>query len=78
MEKNDVVYVDTNSILVSTGNKKLARIKCPFDVQCIRNVDDILLGMMKTVWAVHPSAEYRLVYRIEGKLYAYSDFRLSL
>lgn len=78
MEKSDVIYVDTNSILVSTKHNKLARIKCPFHVVAIRNVDDILIGQLKTVWAVYPSTGHRLLYLIDNKLFVYNHFHLSI
>ena len=76
MEKPEIIYVDTSSVLVSTKDK-LIRIKCPFKVVAITKVDDILSGQIKTVWAVYPSNINKLLYLIDGKSIAYNHFQLS-
>ena len=76
MEKSEVIYLDTSSVLIST-RAKLLRVTCPFKVVAIMKIDDIPSGEVKTVWAVYPSTIHKLLYLIDNKKFIYSYFQVS-
>jgi len=76
MGKDQVIFVDSSSILIST-DVKLIRIRCPFKVICVMEVNEIKSGQIKSVWSVYPSEIHRLLYLIDNKLFVYSYFRVS-
>lgn len=71
-------YCDPYSILIVTSKRRLIRLKCPFQVEVIRDIDTYVSGDLKYVDAVRVDMNARLVYSIEDRLYSYSFFRICL
>lgn len=68
-----VIYLDNKSLLVSTGQKGLVRVRCPFKVECI-NENIMKVDEIKTVELLEESEEFKLLYKIDEVFYPFNWF----
>lgn len=78
MRNNRIVYYDSFSVAVINSKSKLRRLYCPFMVKCINTTDGIKADSYVYVDQVLNDSENKLLFKIGGKLYSYSDFRISI
>jgi hypothetical protein len=71
-------YSNPFSILVVTNEDKLIELKCPFKVEVIMNVRNMMASQIKDVTQVKLSTNNKLVYIIEDKPYYYYYFTILL
>lgn len=76
--KEQIIYLDNLSLLISTYKRGLTRLSCPFKVKCIEAVDAFNIDEIKTVYLLSSSADYKLLYQIESKFYPYKYFQIIL
>jgi hypothetical protein len=71
-------YSSPFSILVVTNEDKLIELKCPFKVEVIKSVKNMMSSQVKEVIEVKLSTNNKLVYIIEDKPYYYNYFTILL
>jgi hypothetical protein len=71
-------YSSPFSILVVTHKDQLIELKCPFKVEVIKNVKNMMVSQIKDVTQVKLSTNNKLVYIIEDKPYFYYYFTILL
>ena len=71
-------YSSPFSILVITKEDKLIELKCPFEVEVIKNVKNMMISQIKEVSQVKLATNNKLVYIIEEKPYYYYYFTILL
>lgn len=71
-------YSSPFSILVVTYEDKLIELKCPFKVEVIKSVKNMMSSQVKEVAEVKLSTNNKLVYIIEDKPYYYNYFTILL
>jgi len=71
-------YSSPFSILVVTKKDKLIELKCPFRVEVIKNVKNMMISQTKEVSQVKLATNNKLVYIIEDKPYYYYYFTILL
>ena len=71
-------YSSPFSILVVTKEDKLIELKCPFKVEVIKNVKNMMISQTKEVSQVKLATNNKLVYIIEEKPYYYYYFTILL
>jgi hypothetical protein len=71
-------YSSPFSILVVTKEDKLIELKCPFKVEVIKNVKNMMISQTKEVSQVKLATNNKLVYIIEDKPYFYTYFTILL
>ena len=71
-------YSSPFSILVVTNEDKLIELKCPFKVEVIKSVKNMMSSQVKEVTEVKLSTNNKLVYIIEDKPYYYNYFTILL
>lgn len=71
-------YSSPFSILVVTNEGKLLELKCPFKVEVIKNVKNMMVTQIKDVSQVKLATNNKLVYIIEDKPYFYYYFTILL
>ena len=71
-------YSSPFSILVVTKDDKLIELKCPFKVEVIKNVKNMMISQIKEVTQVKLATNNKLVYIIEDKPYFYTYFTILL
>tara|TARA_R110002124_G_scaffold231813_1_gene397038 strand:- start:292 stop:540 length:249 start_codon:yes stop_codon:yes gene_type:complete len=69
-------YSSPFSILVVTREDRIMELKCPFKVEVIKNVKNMMLSQVKEVAQVKLSTNNKLVYIIEDKPYFYYYFSI--
>ena len=71
-------YSSPYSILVITNEDKLLELKCPFKVEVVKNVKEMMVSQVKEVTQVKLATNNKLVYIIEDKPYYYYYFTILL
>jgi hypothetical protein len=71
-------YSSPFSILVVTNEDNLIELKCPFKVEVIMNVRNMMTSQIKDVSQVKLATNNKLVYIIEDKPYFYYYFTILL
>jgi len=71
------MYCDFNSILVVTNKRRLVRLKCPFQIKVLNNIDSYKKGDLAYVDAVKINNDLQLVYIIKGKGYNYAYCKIE-
>jgi hypothetical protein len=71
-------YSSPFSILVVTYEDKLIELKCPFKVEVIKSVKNMMSSQVKEVAEIKLSTNNKLVYIIEDKPYYYNYFTILL
>ena len=66
------------SILVVTKEDRLIELRCPFEVEVIKNVKNMMISQIKEVSQVKLATNNKLVYIIDDKPYFYSYFTILL
>ena len=69
-------YTNSSSLLVHTRKKGLIRMFCPFKVEVIKPVGELLPGDILEVLKVKVSSSFELVYVVRDKSYFYYYFRI--
>lgn len=67
-------YCDPYSILVVTNKNRLLRLKCPFLVEVVCNIDGFYKGEKVLVESVKINIDLNLVYLVKKKYYHYRNF----
>ncbi|MDQ8011392.1 MAG: hypothetical protein REI96_03000 [Flavobacterium nitrogenifigens] len=82
MENNTYVfllkYSSPYSILVVTNEDKLIELKCPFKIEVIKNIRNMIIGEVKQVAQVKLATNNTLVYIIDDKPYFYHHFNIII
>ncbi len=78
MKNSRIVYYDSFSIAVISSKSKLRRLYCPIMVKCIHSIDDIQADSFVYVDEVYMDPDELLIYKIAGKIYPYSNFKISI
>lgn len=71
------MYCDSSSILVVTNKRRLVRLRCPFQVIMLSDVDNLKKGETAYVDAVKINSELQLVYVIRNKGYHYTYCKIN-
>lgn len=71
-------YSSPFSILVVTHKDQLIELKCPFKVEVIKNIKNMMASQIKEVSQVKLATNNKLVYIIEDKPYFYYYFTILL
>jgi hypothetical protein len=71
-------YSSPFSILVITKEDRLIELKCPFKVEVIKNVKNMMISQTKEVSQVKLATNNKLVYIIDQKPYYYYYFTILL
>jgi hypothetical protein len=71
-------YSSPFSILVVTHDDQLVELRCPFKVEVIKNVKNMMASQIKEVSQVKLATNNKLVYIIEDKPYFYYYFTILL
>jgi hypothetical protein len=71
-------YSSPFSILVVSTDDKLIELRCPFKVEVIKNVKNMMISQIKEVAQVKLATNNKLVYIIEDKPYYYYYFTILL
>jgi len=69
-------YCEPHSILVVTNKKRLVRLKCPFQVEFLKDIDSYKAKQLAIVNAVKINLNLQMVYEIDKKNYHYSYFKI--
>ena len=72
------IYYTATSLLVFTKERKLKRIKCPFQVIARETINSFEKGSVYFVHRVYPSPENRLLYEINGQKFTYNTFEILI
>lgn len=71
-------YSNPFSILIVTNGDKLIEVNCPFKVEVIRNVKNMMIGESKEVTQVKLATNNALVYIIGSQPYFYYYFNIII
>ena len=71
-------YSSSNSILVVTFDNRLIELACPFKVEVIKSINNMMKSQIKEVTQVKLSTNGKIVYIIEDEAYYYSLFTILL
>ncbi len=71
-------YSTPFSILVVTKKDRLIELRCPFKVEVIKNVKNMMISQIKEVTQVKLATNNKLVYIIDDNPYFYSYFTILL
>ena len=71
-------YSTPYSILVVTKEDILIELRCPFEVEVIKNVKNMMISQIKEVTQVKLATNNKMVYIINDKPYFYSYFTILL
>ena len=71
-------YSNSNSILVVTIDNRLIELACPFKVEMIKAINNLIVFRMKKVTQVKLSTNGKIVYIIDNEPYYYSLFEILL
>lgn len=71
-------YSSPFSILVVTKDNKLMELRCPFKVEVIKNVKNMMVSQVKEVTQVKLATNNKLVYIIDEKPFFYYYFTILL
>lgn len=71
-------YSSPFSILVVTNEDQLIELKCPFKIEVIKNICDMMIGELKKVTQVKLATNNSLVYIIDEKPYFYHYFNIII
>jgi hypothetical protein len=71
-------YSSSNSILVVNFDNRLIELACPFKVEVIKTVNNMMVSQIKEVTQVKLSTNGKIVYIIEDDPYYYSLFTILL
>jgi hypothetical protein len=71
-------YSSSNSILVVTFDDRLIELACPFKVEVIKSINNMMKSQIKEVTQVKLSTNGKIVYIINDEPYYYSLFTILL
>jgi hypothetical protein len=71
-------FTSPDNCLYVKKDKKLHRVKTPFKVRVLTDIDQYIQGQILTVSKVKCDQQYKPLYKINGKLYRHSYFDLLL
>ena len=71
-------YSTPYSILVVTKEDILIELRCPFEVEVIKNVKNMMISQIKEVTQVKLATNNKLVYIIEERPFFYDYFTIIL
>jgi hypothetical protein len=71
-------YSSSNSILVVTFDNRLIELACPFDVEVIKGINNMIVSQIKEVTQVKLSTNGKIVYIIDNEPYYYNLFTILL
>ena len=71
-------YSSPYSILVVTKEDKLIELRCPFEVEVIKNIKNMMNGQIKEVTMVKLATNNKLVYIIDDNPFFYDYFKILL
>ena len=71
-------YSSPYSILVVTKEDKLIELRCPFEVEVIKNIKNMMNGQIKEVSQVKLATNNKLVYIINEEPFFYDHFKILL
>jgi hypothetical protein len=71
-------YSSSNSILVVTFDNRLIELACPFKVEVIKSINNMMVSQIKEVTQVKLSTNGKIVYIIDNEPYYYSLFTIVL
>lgn len=71
-------YSNPFSILVVTNGNDLIEVNCPFKVEVIRNIKNMMIGETKEVAQVKLATNNALVYIIDSQPYFYYYFNIII
>jgi len=71
-------YSSPFSILVVTKDDNLIELRCPFEVEVIKNVKNMMVSQVKEVTQVKLATNNKLVYIIDKKPFFYYYFTILL
>jgi hypothetical protein len=71
-------YSSSNSILVVTFDNRLIELACPFKVEVIKSINNMMVSQIKEVTQVKLSTNGKIVYIINDEPYYYNHFTIVL
>jgi hypothetical protein len=71
-------YSSPYSILVVNSNDKLIELECPFKVEVIKSINNMMALQIKEVTQVKLSTNGKIVYVIEDEPYYYNHFTILI
>jgi hypothetical protein len=71
-------YSSSHSILVVSFDNRLIELACPFKVEVIKAINNMMVSQIKEVTQVKLSTNGKIVYIIEDEPYYYSLFTILL
>jgi hypothetical protein len=71
-------YSSSNSILVVTFDNRLIELACPFKVEVIKSINNMMKSQIKEVTQVKLSTNGKIVYIIMDEPYYYNHFTIVL
>jgi hypothetical protein len=71
-------YSNSNSILVVTFDNRLIELACPFKVEVIKSINNMMKSQIKEVTQVKLSTNSKIVYIINDEPYYYNHFTIVL
>jgi hypothetical protein len=71
-------YSSSNSILVVTFDNRLIELACPFKVEVIKSINNMVVSQIKEVTQVKLSTNGKIVYIIDNEPYYYSLFTIVI
>lgn len=71
-------YSSPFSILIVTGEDRLAELNCPFDVIVIKNVKNLMVGEIRSVTQIKLSTNNKIVYIINASPFYYYYFDIII
>ena len=71
-------YSSSNSIMVVTFENKLIELACPFNVEVIKPINNMMVSHIKVVTQVKLSTNGKIVYIIDQEPYYYNHFTILL
>lgn len=71
-------YSSSKSILVVTFDNRLIELACPFNVEVIKAIKNMMVSQIKEVTQVKLSTNGKIVYIINDEPYYYNHFTIVL
>ena len=78
MKYKRIIYYDSHCLAVINQSGEIRRLFTPFMVNCIKSIDDIEINSTVYVDQVFDDPVHLLNYLIGGKIYNYSNFRITI
>lgn len=77
-DSEHILFYDSYSILLINPKGRMRRLYTPFRVACIEAVDDLFVNTLLFVDEIFEDPDDRLLYKINGNLYAYKHFTITI